>query len=170
MKSYSIGTLRRYKKWLQTRRTMMQIQVLREIFQRFNIPDEIGEGNYQFVINKFIQAHPHWNIIHDIIENFIRAILLGRMLHAGLDPHFGIINRRVNFGFLLDFSLIFEPEVDFQTIKFFHSNSVKIEDNELSNENIKSIIDRFESRRQNISQLVETVIDEFFEIMKDLRK
>ncbi|WP_353683952.1 CRISPR-associated endonuclease Cas1 [Thermodesulfovibrio sp. 3907-1M] len=166
----SEDTQRRYRKWIQTRKTMMQMQILREIFKKFRLPDEIGEGNYQFIINKIGQRYATWSMIKDIVENFIRAIILGRILNAGLDPHFGIINRRVNFGLLLDLSLIFEPEADLQTIKFFQSNSVKIENNELSESNIKSIIDRFESRRESIFQLAETVIDEFFEIMKDLRK
>lgn len=166
----SEDTQRRYRKWIQTRKTIMQMQILREIFKKFRLPDEIGEGNYQFIINKISQRYSTWSMIKDIIENFIRAIILGRILNAGLDPHFGIIHRRVNFGLLLDFSLIFEPEADFQTIKYFQSNKVEIQNFQLSENNTKSIIDRFESRRQNISQQVETIIDELFEIMKDLRK
>ncbi len=166
----SEDTQRRYKNWIQTRRAMMQIEIFKEIFKKYSLPNEIGEGNYQFIINKISQSYSSWSMIKDIIENFIRAIILGRILHAGLDPHFGIINKRFNFGLLLDFSLIFEPEADFQTIKFFKSHKVEIENFELSENNIKSIIDRFESRRQRISQQVETVIDELFEIIKDLRK
>lgn len=166
----SEDTQRRYKKWIQTRRTMMQMQILREIFKRFSLPNEIGEGNYHFIINKISQNYSSWSVIKDIIENFIRAIILGRILHAGLDPHFGIIHRRVNFGLLLDLSLIFEPEADLQTIKFFQFNKIEIQNFQLSENNTKSIIDRFEARRHEVSQQVETVIDELFEIMKDLRK
>jgi hypothetical protein len=82
----------------------------------------------------------------------------------------GIIHRRVNFGLLLDLSMIFEPEADFQTIKFFQSSKLDIENGQLIEEAIKQIINRFESRRQNFTKSVEVVIDELFEIIKDVRK
>lgn len=231
-------TMMRYKKWIYTRRSIMQLKILKELFKGFSFPHEIGEGNYQILIKKFSQRHqinnskqkekslpfsdhstPHsrhseqseesqsssslienkikqsqssssdilsqrpelmrcdreesnsnWVIVKDIIENFLKAIITGRIIQAGLDIHYGIIHKRVNYGLLLDLSLIFEPEADFQTIKFFQSAKSAIHNGEITEEGIKQIIDRFESRRDNFTQSVETVIDELFEIIKDLRK
>jgi CRISPR/Cas system-associated endonuclease Cas1 len=163
-------TILRYKKWIYTRRSIMQIQILKELFNRFSFSEDIGEGNYQFLINSFIKNQPNWIIIKDIVENFLRGVIIGRIIQAGLDHHLGIIHRRVNFGLLLDLSMIFEPEADFQTIKFFQSSKLGIENGQLTEEAIKQIIDRFESRRQNFTKSVEVVIDELFEIIKDVRK
>jgi len=49
-------------------------------------------------------------------------------------------------------------------------NKLGIENGELTEEGIKQIIDRFESRRENFTKSVEVVIDELFEIIKDVRK
>jgi CRISPR/Cas system-associated endonuclease Cas1 len=180
-------TMIRYKKWIYTRRSIMQLKILKELFKGFSFPHEIGEGNYQFLIRNFSQRHQmnhshfchserseesqsNWIMVKDIIENFLRAIILGRIIQAGLDPHLGIIHKRVNFGLLLDLFLIFEPEADFQTIKFFQSTKSSIHNGELTEVGVKQIIDRFESRRESFTQSVETVIDELFEIIKDLRK
>jgi len=163
-------TKKRYKKWILTRRNMMQVQILRELFKGFSLTGDIGEGNYKFLINSFIKSQSNWKIIKDIVENFLRGVIVGRIIQAGLDYHLGIIHRRVNFGLLLDLSMIFEPEADFQTIKFFQSSKLEIENGELTEVGIKQIIDRFESRREKFTKIVETVIDELFEIIKDIRK
>jgi len=163
-------TMMRYKKWIYTKRSMMQIQILKELFNRFSFTVDIGEGNYKFLINSFIKSQPNWTTIKDIIENFLRGVITGRIIQSGLDHHLGIIHRRVNFGLLLDLSMIFEPEADFQTIKFFQSSKFGIQNGELTEEGIKQIIDRFESRRENFTKSVEAVIDELFEIIKDVRK
>ncbi len=175
-------TMMRYKKWIYTKRSIMQIQILKELFKRFSFTCEIGEGNYQFIIKKFSQRHQildsdnseefqsNWIMVKDIIENFLRAIITGRIIQSGLDIHLGIIHRRVNFGLLLDLSMIFEPEADFQTIKFFQSSKLGIQNGELTEVGIKQIIDRFESRRENFTKTVEAAIDELFEIIKDVRK
>lgn len=168
----SSETLRRYKKWIYTRTTVARLDVLKALFSGFNFPSEIGDGNYQFIINKFKSNKPYWDTVQDIVTNFIRAVLAGKIIKAGLDIHLGIIHRRVNFGLLLDLCIIFEPEADFQTVRFYKEDNLEkmFYDGKLSETGIKNIIDRFESRRQYISNTAETVIDELFEIIKDVRK
>lgn len=163
-------TLRRYKKWIKTRITIARVETLKALFKAFNISYDIGEGNYEFIINKIRENKPGWSLIKDIVMNFIRAVIAGRIIKAGLDLHLGLIHRRVNFGLVLDISLIFDPEADFQTFKFYKSYSNEVLTNEeLTPLGIKGIIDRFESRRQYIAATTEKIIDELFEIMRDVR-
>ncbi|HHW20444.1 CRISPR-associated endonuclease Cas1 [Thermodesulfovibrio thiophilus] len=167
----SMDSVKRYKKWIKTKRMFEQLKTLRKLFKGFNFPDEIGEGNYQFIIKKLKTSEPRWSIVKDIVENFIRGVIMGRLIRAGLDPHYGIIHRRVNYGLLLDLSMIFAPAIDLQSIQFFQSKeNVIVQDGRLADRGIKTIIDRFESNRLELVQKVEQTIDELFEIMKDIRK
>lgn len=167
----SMDAVKRYKQWIQTKKMLKQLKTLQTLFKGFKFPDEIGEGNYQFIINKLKASESQWSIVKDIVENFIRGVIMGRLLRAGLDPHYGIIHRRVNYGLLLDLSMIFAPEVDFQSIQFFQSkDNVIVQNGKIADRGIKNIIDRFESKRMELVQEVEQTIDELFEIMKDIRK
>lgn len=163
--------IKRFKKWIKIRRMLEQVRVLRALFKNFNIPDEIGEGNYQFILSKIKPNNGKWNIIKEIVQNFIKAILTNCLLRVQIDLHLGVIHKRVNFGLLLDLLMIFEPEADLEAVKFFliikNSNST---DNDLTEYEIKNIIERFENKKESITNAVETVIDELIEILRDIRK
>lgn len=162
-------SVKRFRKWIKTRRMFEQVRVLRTLFKNFTIPDEIGEGNYQFILSKIKTHNEKWNIVKEVVQNFIKAVVAGRLLRAQIDLHLGVIHKRVNFGLLLDLLMIFEPEADLETVEFFLTTGVS-SDNNLTEPEIKSIIERFESRRHLIANVVETVIDEFIEILRDIRK
>lgn len=87
----SAETIRRYKKWIHTRVELYRLEILKSLFKGFSFPSEIGEGNYQFIMNKLKESKPHWDTVKDIVINFIRAVLTGRLIQAGLDLHLGIM-------------------------------------------------------------------------------
>jgi len=137
----------------------------------------IGVGNYEQIIAGFKPASgDRWIVVTGIINNLFRTLITEKLLKAGLDPHMGAINRRCNFGLALDIEHIMGAETDLQAVQFFRSCAddvllTKGKDGwAITATGMRTIAHRFENRRKALANLVEIIIDEIFEIMREIRK
>jgi len=84
--------------------------------------------------------------------------------------------RRHNFSLALDISYVLEAEIDMQCIQFLKTAeemSYIVRDQSgrfVSKEGMRDIIHRFENRRKYLFETVEKLIDDIFELMRELRR
>jgi len=120
-------------------------------------------------------SEEQWLVVNGMVTNIFRNMIVEHVIKAELDPHVGIIHRRHNFGFALDICYILGGESDMQSVQFFLSkrlkNLIKMEEGQwfVTDEGVKDIIHRFENKRQDVKKKIENIIDEFFELMREIR-
>ncbi len=168
----------RYKNFANVKRMNIQMQVLNRMFNnnKLRLPHEIGEGNYEILINNFKpKDREKWHIVSEVVNNLLRSIIISSLLKADLDPHIGVIHRRHNFGLALDICYIMGAESDIQCIQFFRSANSNLcfgqkEGRlEITEHGMKDLIHRFENRLKALQNMIEGIIDELFELMRELR-
>ncbi len=166
-----------YLRWAKAKRSIIQLNVLKRLFKKiaykFNM--EIGEGNYQYLLKKLKPEEEKWTTVTGAVTNLFRGFITERILKSGLDPHTGVIHRRHNFGFVLDICYIISAEIDYQTLGFFKSSEkdkLITKSNygwEITNNGMLNIINRFENKSESLQLLVDEIIDEIFELIRELR-
>lgn len=168
----------RYLKWAETKRMVIQVNILKRLRRdlRYEIRLGIGEGNYQELLSGLKPADEEkWLTVAGVVANLFRGMIIERLIRADLDPHVGIIHRRHNFGLALDICYILGGESDLQALQFFRSPLVDLHIErkngrwKLTENGMKNIIQRFENRREVLTNMTEIVIDELFELMRELR-
>jgi CRISPR/Cas system-associated endonuclease Cas1 len=169
--------IQQYLKWAMAKRSIIQLKVLKQIFRKkackFNM--EIGEGNYQYLLKRLKPGEDKWATVIGTITNLFRGLITERVLKSGLDPHTGVIHRRHNFGFVLDVCYIISAEIDYQALSFFKSSErdkliIKSGQRwEITNIGMRNIINRFENKSESLQWLIDEIIDEVFELIRELR-
>lgn len=168
----------RYLRWVEAKRMILQVRAMRRLLpeRAREISFGLGEGNYQALLQS-LKPHDEerWGIVSDIVGNLFRGIITERLIRADLDPHCGVMHRRHNFGLALDVCYILGAESDSQCLQLFRSSDAKRAfersrgNLQLSDTGARCVIQRFENRRRAIHRLIELVIDELFELMRELR-
>lgn len=175
---YSNQHISRYEHWANTKRMTIQLKVLKRLFKntKLKLNRDIGEGNYQLILKGLKPAdEDRWIIVSEIVNNLLRGLIIEHLLKAGIDPHTGIIHRRHNFGMALDLCYIMGAESDIQSLQFFkdakseHYFERRHNRVEVSNSGMRDIIHRFENRKEALDNMIENIIDELFELMRELR-
>lgn len=168
----------RYRKWAETKRMVIQVDVLKRLFRKidYEIRFGVGEGNYQELLASLKPSdEDRWLTVSGVIANLFRGIIIECLIKADLDPHIGVLHRRHTFGLALDLCYVMGGESDLQGLQFFRSPFVELymkrRDGQwrLTETGMKNIIQRFENRRAALTNMVEMVIDELFELMRELR-
>lgn len=168
----------RYIKWAEAKRMVIQVNVLKRIYKKiaYKIRFGLGEGNYQAMLSKLKPSEKEkWTVVTNIVNNLFRGLITEHLLKADIDPHLGIIHRRHNFGLSLDFCYTIEAESDLQSLQFLRcaetGNFVDKTGStwRVTPDSVKNIIHRFENKKDYLSNMVEITIDEFFELMRELR-
>lgn len=174
----TIENTERYIKWAETKRMVIQVNVLKRIYKKiaYKIRFGLGEGDYQAILSRLKPSETEkWTVVTNIINNLFRGFITEHILKADLDPHLGIIHRRHNFGLALDLCYAIGAESDLQSLQFFRSAVI---DNfiyktggswKVTPNGVKDIIHRFENKKNYLSNMIEITIDEFFELMRELR-
>jgi len=176
--------IERFKRWLYAKRKEIQLGVVKRISKRVAglfISKGFREKDYREFIEEFKPSnHPktdeRFKVVSMTISNLFREMVMGCIVKADLDPHLGILYRRRNFGFALDICHILEAESELQTIQFFKSakeNGYMVKEQvgwSVTKEGMKDIIHRFENRRRQLLDAVEGLIDEVFELIRELRR
>lgn len=170
--------IERYTKWAETKRMVIQVNVLKRLFPGIGskLRYGLGEGNYQELISRLKPSdQAKWKTITSIVGNIFRGLITEQVIKADLDPHLGVIHRRHNFGLVLDISYIMEAEIDIQSLQFLRT-SIKHQyiekkggDYFVTESGMKNIIQRFENRKMDISNLICNIIDEIFELIRELK-
>ncbi|MEW6068008.1 MAG: CRISPR-associated endonuclease Cas1 [Nitrospirota bacterium] len=174
------GNIDRYKNWLYARRKQLQINAIRRLSRgiaELFVEKGFREKDYHRIIERFTQSNDKlWKVVSGVTSNLFREMIIGCIVRADLDPHLGILHRRHNFSLALDICFILEAEIDMQCIQFLKTAREKIymarEKSEwsISNDGMRDIIHRFENRKKQIHAAVERLIDDIFELMRELRR
>jgi len=171
--------INRYEKWANAKRAIIQLTLIKryrpQLAARLK-QTGFGEGNYQLLLKEIRKVNEEqWLVVNGIVTNIFRNMIIEHVIKAELDPHVGIVHRRHNFGFALDICYILGGESDIQSVQFFQSKELKSlirrENGQwfITDDGIKNIIHRFENKRQGVKKKIENIIDEFFELMREIR-
>lgn len=164
----------RFKEWADTKRMVIQVNMLKRLYRWFG-GYVIGEGNYQELLSrKKPRDEWKWTTVTGIVTNLFRGLIIERLIKADLDPHLGVLHRRHNFGLALDICYIMGAESDMQGLQFFRCTrkhpymETRGSNWKITDAGMRNIIQRFENRRAALSDMVDNVIDELFELMREL--
>lgn len=170
----------RYKNWLESRRKEIQLNVIKRLSKRIHykfMKYGFREKDYNSIINQFRKCNlEQWQVVTGIISNLFREMIIGCLIRADLDPHMGVFHRRHNFSLALDIGYVFGAEIDIQSLQFLKQINeniylIKLNKNwSVSKEGMKDIIHRFENRKNHLINITEQLVDDIFEMMRDLRK
>lgn len=173
--------LNRYLTWLERQKRMQQIAVM-DKFSHIGLDRDIGEGNYQIWLKNFLvkikldNNIKIWNYVRLQVRYLFRGLLVEALLRAKLDIHLGGYHRRVNFGLVLDLNYVLNPRIDEQTILFFCQKDwpdyfIKQSNNQirLTDEGFKNIVHRFENKKMHICDILESIIDDYIYLVRELR-
>jgi len=170
-------TIARYENWANAKRMVIQVRMLEKLFKFIagKVKYGIGEGNYQELLSDLKPPEEKWMTVSGIVNNLFRGLIAEHVLKAHLDPHLGIVHRRHNFGLVLDICYIMGAESDMQCLQFFRCKGPApfiLKDHNgyrITNEGMRDIIHRFENRRIVLHNLANTIVDELFELMREIR-
>lgn len=168
----------RFRKWAETKRMVIETDVLRRLFrdEAYKFRYGVGEGNYQELLAGLKPSdEERWLMVTGIVNNLFRGLIVEHLLAADLDPHLGVIHRRHNFGLAFDICYIMGAESDVQSLQFlrcaergrYFDGTGK--STAVSHAGMKNIIQRFENRRDFLANMIEIVIDELFALLRELR-
>lgn len=169
----------RFITWAEAKRKGLQIEIIRRLSSdaaKGYCKNGFDESDYEDIIQKAIKTEDRYReIVHNAVIAIFREATAAALIKAQLDPDFGIIHRRADFGLVKDLCYILQPEADIQALQFFKTSGwegKKIERESppsLTNEGMKDIIIRFENRRKFLQEIIEILIDDIFEMMRDLK-
>jgi len=167
----------RFKEWADTKRMVIQSNVLKRMFRSLAgiLRYGVGEGNYQELLSGMKPSdEEQWETVTNVVHNLLRGLIIEHLMKAGLDPHLGVVHRRHNFGLALDICHIMGAESDVQCLQFFRRAGDRpyIEKKGrrwvVTDAGMLNIVQRFENRRRTLDSLVAQIIDEIFELMREL--
>ncbi len=172
--------VRRYKDWLYSQRRKTELRVLKRL-SKFLFETLTAKGfssrEYRALVGKFkVVSEDQWLAVFGVVSMLFREMVAGYVVRIGLDPHIGVVNRRRNFALVLDICHILEPEIDLQSIQFCRSaraNGYMIRGQSgwsISPEGMKDVVHRFENRREQLLAVADSIIDDVFEFMREVRK
>lgn len=169
---YNEKNILSFKTWLFSQRRKLQIKTLKRLSEAA-ADKMISEGfrgkDYRLFITRFISSkEEQYKAVKGIINNLLKEMVVESLIKADLDPHTGVLNRRHNFGLALDICYAIEPEADLQCIRFIKASQVT-QNRIMSKEDIKDIAHRFENKRKIVHEIIETIIDDLFKLMRELR-
>lgn len=172
--------IRRFKDWIFSRRREQQLYAV------FRLSKKVGstfaskgfrEKDYHHLLERFRPFEDsQWVVVLGAVRSLVRELIIACLVKSDLDPHLGAIYRRHNFGLALDICHVLEPEMELQSILFLRGAAAKghiIKDKSgwsMTGEGIRDIAQRFENRRKQLQSLTERLLDDLFELMRELRK
>jgi len=172
--------INRFKDWLYARRRALEIYVLKRLSKKIAgefVMNGFRTRDYMNIIKKFNPSDTaRWDVVKAMVANLFREMTISCIVKAELDPHIGVLHRRYNFGLALDICHILEPLVDLQTIQFLRNagrNNYLTNDPSgwsISGDGVKDIVQRFENMKKRVYQSEEKLLDNLFELMRELRK
>jgi CRISPR/Cas system-associated endonuclease Cas1 len=168
----------RFEQWLLSERKRIQLNTVKRLSKNIAglyLAQGFKEADYRNFVRQYKPADEDKRLtIETLIGNFFREMLISGLMAAGLDPHMGVLHRRRNFGLALDLCHAMEGEVDIQTVRFLQRSPgewmLKGKRGwEVSRDGMKDIIHRFENRKRANLVMAEHLIDELFELMRELK-
>lgn len=169
-------TVRRFMTFLRAHCQRVQIDVLKRLMKR-QIPERyitegLKEEEYQQVIdNATISYRERFPQIRNTVSAIFLEMVISKLVASDLDPHMGVMHRRQDFGLALDICHILGPEMDIQSIQFFHGKKASDHRRQkvVSSEDMRAVVVRFENRRGCLESMTDHIIDGIFELIRELR-
>lgn len=163
--------------WIKAKRKNLQLRLLKDFGYKYKPFAKKGFRERDF--KKEIAVHLkvediYVRIVQGIIKGMFFELLTSSVLHADLDPHLGVVHRRYNLGLVRDMVYILEAEIVRQVIQFFKLKRWDFYFNKNSDEvtlnpaGIKSIAMRFEGQRERLENIVEELLDDIFNLLREL--
>lgn len=169
----------KYVNWAERRRMKHQLKNIRKYYQRarnYLLLPETGGENYRIIINNLMPQGDMWKPVQEIITYLHKGLIIEKLLKAKLDPHLGVIYRGHDNGLALDIAYMIQAEIDLQALQFFKSHSreknliTKLSNGwHVTKSGIHNIIQRFENKKIEISNIVENIINEMFALIRHLK-
>jgi len=168
--------IRSFQTWLFSQRRKLQLNTIKRLSESAakNMTSQgFREKEYKLFISRCVAGKEVlYKTAKNIINNLLKEIVVESVVKADLDPHIGVLNRRHNFGLILDIFYAIEPEADLQSIMFIKAsegNNETFSAQNLKSEDMKDIAHRFENKRRIVREMVEGIIDDIFKLMRELR-
>ena len=167
--------------WIKASRKNLQLSLIRYLGYKKGIFSKKGfrERDFKEVISRYLPEDDRCVfIVKGMVSGLLYELLTSIVIRADLDPHLGIIHRRYNMGLVRDLAYIMEAEVLRQTIQFFRlkkwdfyftRNSNNNAEKDLNPAGVRSVVMRFESHRDRLTNIADGLIDDIFNLMRELR-
>lgn len=172
--------VQRVKGWILAERRLLQLDTLKRLSKgggALYTSKGFRESDYQGFIGSHIKGGlESWKVVNGIVSNLFREMIVGGLIHADLDPHMGILHRRHNFGLALDICHIMGAAEDLQALQFLKLSKDKAsmcrspQGCVVTKDGMKDIIHRFENRKKALYEILGRILDDLFELMRELRK
>lgn len=168
----------RVMNWMTAGRRNNQLQLLKDLScQELKLLRRMGlrERDFKRIIASYLPEDE--SIVHVItgtVTGLLHEFIMDRLLASDLDPHLGVLHRRYNLGLVRDISYIIEPEVIRQTIQFFRMKKWEFYLDSAEGEwllnagGMKSAAMRFENQRKEVEEMIDSLIDDIFQLMREL--
>lgn len=171
--------IRRAKDWMYSQRRRNELKVIRRLsksaFEALTASGFTPNEYWRIVERARGISDDQWQAVCNVMRMLFREMVAGYLVKAGLDPHIGILNRRRNFGLVLDICSMLEPEVHIQAIQFSkvaRARAYLAREGggwAVTPEGMKDIVHRFENRREEVKAEIGLILDNLFELLREVR-
>jgi CRISPR/Cas system-associated endonuclease Cas1 len=129
------------------------------------------ETFFQKIIeHETIFLRERYQMVYRIVYGMFGQLILSVLRDAGLDPGIGVIHRRHPHGLVKDIAHMIEAEIHMQALQLFKTRAAgtKVSGIGVTSDGMRDIALRFENRRKAIVCLINRVVDNILEAMRDL--
>lgn len=164
--------------WITARRRNNQLQLLKDLScKELNLLRRKGlrEKDFKRIIATYLPEDENpVHVIKGTVTGLIHELITDNLIASELDLHIGVLHRRYNSGLVRDLSYIIETEAIRQTIQFFKLKRWEfyldyVEGEWLLNAGgMKSIAVRFENQKKEIEEIIDNLVDDIFQLMREL--
>lgn len=168
----------RVMNWFNARRRNNQLQLLEHLsYKDLKLLTSKGlrERDFKRIIASYLPEDEKMvRVIIGTITGLLHEFITDCLLASELDPHLGVIHRRYNLGLVRDLTYMIETEAIRQTIQFFRMKKwefyLDFAEGEwlLNAGGMKSIATRFENQRSAVEEMINNLIDDIFQLMREL--
>lgn len=168
----------RVMNWINARRRNNQLRLLEHLSckdLKLLKSKGLRERDFKRIIASYLPEDENIvRVVTGTITGLIHELAADCLLASELDPHLGVIHRRYNLGLVRDLSYIMETEAIRQAIRFFRMKKwdyyLESAQGEwlLNAGGMRSIAMRFENQRSEIEEMINSLIDDIFQLMREL--
>jgi len=165
--------------WLRAGRMNGEYDLVQEFFPshiRAICRNGLREEDYREIREELllsIDSKGMIDVVSRVIGGLFHELMLKRICDLGLDPHRGFLCRHQNFAFAKDLCYVLGAERDRQLLQFFRGrrvgNLLEMERGRwvVNGEGMKNIVVRFENHKKRVLELVDVLLSDFFDILRE---
>lgn len=170
-----------FRNWSRAKRAYLQTTIIKRVHHWHSIYFEsTWNWNYKNIskvyreIISFLMPDDKekWWTVKNIIKILFWNGIIEKLKDTRFDIHSGIVHCRTAFGLVKDYLYILAPEMDYQALQFFKSESVYklIEEQQnaclLTATGIQNIINRFENEKFIFKKITKDITDKLIELIE----